>query len=148
MLGKEIVLRPDTNRGLECHVDADFAGNWDPKDTQNKDTARSRHGYIISYAGCPLIWKSQLQTEITLSSTESEHTGLSYAMHEVIPIINLLKEMDSKGFPILEQKSTITCAVFEDNSGAIEMAKNENTGLARKTSTSNCVTSATTSTKD
>ena len=40
-LGKGIVFRPDTNNGLECHVDADFAGNWDSKDTQNKDTTRS-----------------------------------------------------------------------------------------------------------
>lgn len=42
-------------------------GNWDLKDPANdRDTARSRHGYIINYAGCPLLWKSQLQTEIAL----------------------------------------------------------------------------------
>ena len=122
--GKGIVFKTDKNKGLECYVDADFAGNWDPKDTQNKDTARSRHGYIISYAGRPLICKSQLQTEIALSSTESEYTGLLYAMRKVIPTINLLKEMDTKGFSISGRKSTITCAIFEDNSGAIEMAKN------------------------
>ena len=25
------------------------------------------------YSGCPIVWKSQLQTEIVLSSTESEY---------------------------------------------------------------------------
>ena len=52
--------------------------------TGDRDKARSRHGYIILYYGCPLIWKSQLEMEIALSSIESEYTGLSYAFHEAI----------------------------------------------------------------
>ena len=59
-------FRADITHGLEVFVDASFAGNWGKKDAQtgDRDTARSRHGYIILYYGCPLIWKSQLQTEI------------------------------------------------------------------------------------
>ena len=86
---KGTILKPDPNRGLEVHVDADFAGNWDPEETQDRDTARSRHGYIVSYAGCPITWKSQLQTEIAMSSSESEYTGLSYALMEAIPIMQM-----------------------------------------------------------
>ena len=77
---KGTILRPDKSKGLEVYVDADFAGNWDPKEFEDPDTARSRHGYFITFAGCPIVWKSQLQTEIALSSTESEYTGLSYAL--------------------------------------------------------------------
>jgi hypothetical protein len=66
-----------------------------------RDTVRSRHGYIILYGGVPITWKSQLQTEIALSSTESEYTGLSYALQEAILIMQLLKEMKTMGFPIL-----------------------------------------------
>src|SRR5210317_790954 len=84
---KGTILRPDKTRGLEVFVDADFAGNWDPKETEDRDTARSRHGYFITFAGCPLVWKSQLQTEVALSSTESEYTGLSYALRDAIPIM-------------------------------------------------------------
>ena len=40
-----MILRPDQTKGLELFVDADFAGNWDPEETQDIDTARSRHGY-------------------------------------------------------------------------------------------------------
>ena len=70
---KGIRFRVDITRGLEVFVDTSFAGNWDKQDAQtgDRDAARSRHGYIILYYGCPLIWKSQLQTEIALSSTES-----------------------------------------------------------------------------
>ena len=67
---------------------------------EDRDTACSRHGYIIKYMGCPIIWKSQLQTEIALSSTESEYTGLSYALREAIPIMSLLQEMQNFGLQI------------------------------------------------
>jgi len=103
-------------------VDADFVGNWNPKEGQYRDTARSRHGYIVTYAGVPITWKSQLQGEICLSSTESEYTGLSYALREVIPIMELLKEMKQLGFPVQSSTAKVHCRVFEDNSGALEMA--------------------------
>ena len=51
---------------------------------------QSRYGFIISYLGVPIILKSQLQTEIALSSTESEYIGISYALREAIPIMQLL----------------------------------------------------------
>jgi Reverse transcriptase (RNA-dependent DNA polymerase) len=58
--------------GLECFSDADFIGNWDKVDAETEvATARSRSGYVINYAGCPILWASKLQTEIALSSTES-----------------------------------------------------------------------------
>jgi hypothetical protein len=75
---------------------------WDPKEAAlDRDTARSQHGYIIKYAGSPLLWKSQLQTEIAMSTTESEYTGLSYALRDAIPVMELLKEMKSYGYPIM-----------------------------------------------
>ena len=56
-------------------MDADFAGNWNKEEAFNdRDTAHSRHGYFIMYAGCPIVWKSQLQMEIGVclhSSTSS-----------------------------------------------------------------------------
>jgi hypothetical protein len=119
-----MTFKPDTSAGLEVYVDADFSGNWDSTNAKSdRDTARSRHGYIIRYMGCPIVWKSQLQTEIALSSTESEYTGLSYALREAIPIMELLNEMHKRGFPVIKEKARVHCRVFEDNSGAIEMAR-------------------------
>jgi hypothetical protein len=120
---KGLILKPRKGKGLEVFVDADFSGNWDPSNPgKDRDTARSRHGYIVMYEGCPVIWKSQLQTEIALSSTESEYIGLSYALREVIPIKELLTEMKNHHFPMGKTTPKVKCAVFEDNSGALEMA--------------------------
>ena len=123
---KGMRFRADMTRGLEVFVDASFEGNWDMKDAQtgDRDTTRSRHGYIILYYGCSLIWKSQLQMEIALCSTESEYTGLSYALREAIPLMALLKELKEQCFPVDQTKASIQCKVFEDNSGAIEVATN------------------------
>jgi hypothetical protein len=97
---KGIIYTPNDN-DLELYVDSDWAGNWD-KDTAGHDpnTARSRHSYILYYRGCPLFWASQLQTEFAMSSTEAEYIGLSRALHETIPIIELLKEMQELGFDV------------------------------------------------
>ena len=119
---KGLIIRADPSKNLQMFVDANFAGNWDLKESDERDTARSRHGYVIKYRGCPVTWKSQLQTEICLLSTESEYTGLSYALREAIPIMQTLKEMKHMGLPIDRTSSKVYCTVFEDNSGAVEMA--------------------------
>ena len=123
---KGIRFRADITRGLEEFIDASFAGNWDKQDAQtgDRDTARSQHGHIILCYGCPLIWKSQLQMEIALSSIKSEYTGLSYALCEAIPLMTLLEELKEHGFPVDKTKASVQCRVFEDNSGAIEIATN------------------------
>ena len=115
-------IKPDLKESFRVYVDADFAGNWDKRYGHEPDTARSRHGYVIMYAGVPIVHKSQLQTEIALSTTESEYTGLSYALRETIPLMNLLKEMKEKGLPVLDHRPKVHCKVFEDNSGALEIA--------------------------
>jgi Reverse transcriptase (RNA-dependent DNA polymerase) len=121
---KGIIFQPNKISGLNVFVDSDWSGLWD-KDTAATDssTARSRHGFIVEYCGCPLIWASQLQTEITLSSTEAEYIGLSKSLRETIPIMNILQEMKAMKYKIGITHPKVHCKVFEDNSGALEMAK-------------------------
>jgi hypothetical protein len=118
---KGLIFKPK-QESFECWVDADFAGNWDPTDSTYPGTARSRTGYIITYAGCPLIWKSKMQTQVALSTTESEYLSLSTALREVIYMQQMLREMRKHGLDIEDTQPKIHCKVFEDNSGALEMA--------------------------
>ena len=129
---KGIYYRPDLSQGFQVYVDASFAGNWDPNVASwDSDTARSRTGYVIFYAGCPIVWASKMQSEIALSATESEYLAISTAMREVLPIIELLKEM-AKCLTVLQYKPPILhCSVFEDNTGAVEISKGAKTPLLR-----------------
>ncbi len=124
-IDKGILIKPDKQKGLEVYVDADFTGTWDKIDTTNRDTARSRHGYFICSNDVPITWKSQLQHEIELSTAEAEYTGLSYALREAIPIMNLLKEMTERKFNVSNEIAKVHCKVYENNSGAIEIAREE-----------------------
>ena len=118
------IIDPDSSKGLQVYVDADFAGNWDPRLAgEDIDTARSRHGYIIMYAGVPIIWKSALQTECALSTTEAELIGLSVSLRTAIPLLNMLNEMKDLGFPISAASPQVHCELFEDNNGALAIAK-------------------------
>ena len=59
-MGKGTILIIVKGENIEVYIDTNFAGNWDPKEYTNRDTARSRHEYFIRYRGCPVLWKSQL----------------------------------------------------------------------------------------
>jgi hypothetical protein len=119
-----IIFKPTTTPSLNLFIDSDWSGLWDKSiAATDSSTARSRHGFIMEYCGCPLIWASQLQTEIALSSTEAEYISLSKALRETIPIMNILQEMKNLKYKIGITNPKVHCKVFEDNSGALEMAK-------------------------
>lgn len=85
-------LTPDPRKGLEVWADAAFSGDFDPEGAGvNIDTAQSRHDYIMTYAGIPLLHKSQLQGECVLSSTKAELIGLSAALRKSTPILNICR---------------------------------------------------------
>ena len=120
---KGIILNPDQNQGFEVYVDASFAGDWDPENAAWDDkTAKSRMGYIFMFAGCPILWASKVQGEVALSTTESEYIAISAATREVLPLIELMEELHEQGIIEQDIKPTMRCRVFEDNSGAIELA--------------------------
>ena len=118
---KGIIFKPDISKGVECYVDADFAGGWPQADADNADCVLSRTGFVVFYAGCPIFWASRLQTEITLSTAESEYVALSTAIREVISLMHLMDEI-TKVFKIDCPKPKVFCKVFEDNKSCIEMA--------------------------
>ena len=103
-----------TSLGTFTHAEAD-----DPS------SCLSCTGYIIMYANCPILWSSKMQSIITLSTTEAEYVALSTALRDVIYILQLTTEMKSHGFNVpTPGPPKVTCRVFEDNAGALELAKN------------------------
>ena len=81
------------------------------------------HAQVLSlYAGCPITWRSKLQTKIALSTTESEYIALSTAMREVIPFLGLMKETATL-FGLLTREPVFRCTVWEDNESCMTVAK-------------------------
>ena len=119
-LGTTII--PNGTLGLDCYVDADFGGLYKREPDSSSDSARSRTGYIIMLGGCPLTWKSQLQSEICLSTLESEYVALSASLRTLLPIKRLLFELAQALVLPGTMIASIHCRTFEDNNGALILA--------------------------
>ena len=75
------------------YVDADFAGLWSSEDPLAPEIVKSRTGYVISFRGCPVYWKTKLQTLVAVSTMEAEYAALSNCMRELIHLKRLVEEI-------------------------------------------------------
>lgn len=76
---------------------------------------KSTTGYIIRVFRNVIYWRSKKQGSVTKSSTSAEYVALSDSVSEVKVILNLLND-----FRIKINKPV---KIYEDNSGAIAIAK-------------------------
>jgi hypothetical protein len=77
---KGLIMEPSKDISLDCYVDADFAGLYGVEDSQNPVSVKSRTGYVLMLANCPLLWVSKMQTEIAASTMEAEYIALSQSI--------------------------------------------------------------------
>ena len=119
---KGIYIEISNKLNLETYCDADFCGLFGSENARDRNSARSRGGYIISFGGVPLIWKSFLISRICLSTLESEYCTLSKTMVQVIALENLIREILDGLLLNQGATSTLSSCVFEDNNGALLLA--------------------------
>jgi hypothetical protein len=117
---KGIILKPSDTHAIDCYVDADFAGAWTHGNSHHPSSVYSRTGYTITFAGCPILWLSELQTEIALSTTESEYISLSQSLCDLIPLRHLIHKL-GKFFNYSSAQVTTHSTVFEDNKGCVDL---------------------------
>jgi hypothetical protein len=122
-----LILNPrkDDPLKIECYADADFAGLWNSEQEQDPHCVRSRTGFIVMIANCPVIWKSKLQTEIALSTMESEYIALSTSCRDLLPLQNLVTEVATACGAIEGDTMTIQSTIFEDNEPCKKLAEME-----------------------
>ncbi|KAH9688524.1 Integrase catalytic domain-containing protein [Citrus sinensis] len=78
--------RDDTlGQGVIGYVDSDYVGDLDKR--------RSTTGYVFTFAGGPISWKSTLQSTVALSTTEAEYMAIVEAIKEAIWLQDLLENL-------------------------------------------------------
>ena len=83
---------------------------------------KSRSGFVIVYAGVPVMWQSKLQTETALSTMEVEIIALAACMRELIPIMDMVQLLAvAVGIPAGDVNMKVS--VHEDNLGALVLAE-------------------------
>ena len=84
-----IVYNPDTSKGFECHVDAEFAGGRKEANVDDAENVMLQTRMVTMYYNCPIFWHISLQTEIALSTAEAEYIALSSALRQVLPLTTM-----------------------------------------------------------
>ena len=97
-----------TGEKLYGYSDADWASDADDR--------YSTSGNVLLMAGGAISWLSQKQTTVALSTAEAEYMALGSATQETIWLRHLLSD--------LQVNTDYPTEIFEDNQGAIAMAKN------------------------
>jgi hypothetical protein len=124
-IDKGMILKPTESLDIECYVDSDFCGLWKTEDRSDPTSVKSRTGFVICIANCPVVWSSKLQSRIANSTMEAEYNALSSAMKEVLPLQELLRAV-AKGVGLPEDFHTeFRTTVWEDNNGALTLANLE-----------------------
>lgn len=90
------------------YVDADWANC--------SETRRSTSGYIFQVSGCPVIWSSRKQPIVTLSTTEAEFVAATTAAQEALWLQKVVTD--------LQLNPELPTIIYEDNYGALQVAKN------------------------
>jgi hypothetical protein len=117
-----IIYDPKRDQSIEVYAEADFCGSWTMA-PQDIITAKSRTLYIVNFSDCPIVWTSKLQTQIALGTTEAEYISLSQSLREAIPLMHLVREMNEKSTTTYSDVPKVYSKTFEDNSGALEIAR-------------------------
>ena len=121
-----MTFHPTGHLDIKCYDDADFAGLYCLDPDASPNSVCSRTGYIIILGNCPLLWKSQLQSKIALSTLQAEYSALSHCMCTLLPLCALLVEL-TNGLSLSDNITlSIKCTVFEDNSSMLLLETNQN----------------------
>jgi hypothetical protein len=94
---KPLYFKSDPSKDFDCYCDANSSGPafaaMDPS------TAKSRSGWVILYACCPIIWASKLWSEVlALSMTEAKHIAMLMVLGDIFPLMSLVQEMREQNF--------------------------------------------------
>ena len=120
---KGLILNPSDELNIDSYPDADFAGIYGHEESSDPACAKSRTGFVINVANCPVLWVSKLQQQTALSTIEAEINALANSCRELFPIIDLVQEVgEVVGLPT-EDLTTINVSIHEDNAGALVLAE-------------------------
>jgi hypothetical protein len=120
---KGLILNPSSQTlKINCYPDADFAGMYGYEKNDDPACVKSRTGFVINIANCPVLWCSKLQQETATSTMQAEIIALAHSCWELLPIMDMVESMSSAvGLPSPETSMHVT--IHEDNAGALILAQ-------------------------
>jgi hypothetical protein len=97
----------ESAHSLEAYVNADWA---------SQPHRHSMSGYTVLLHSSPVVWSTQKQTIIALSTAEAEYIALTVVMCEILYLQALIAELYEANIPPI--------SVYCDNQGAVALTTN------------------------
>lgn len=97
---------------IVAYSDSDYAGC--------KDDRKSTTGYVIQFGSTPVIWKSNKQTSVALSTMQAEFVALASSATDIVWLRYILEQINWE----LPSVPCVKC----DNQAAMNFAKGNNVG--------------------
>jgi hypothetical protein len=117
-----MIVKPTGKLELVDWSDSDFCGLYRRDPDASPSSVKSRGGFMLTLSDVPLVWKSQLHSEITLSTTEAEYSTLSMSLRTLLPLRDLLIEVTQAIGVEPTLRASIHCRAFQDNRAAHQLA--------------------------
>jgi hypothetical protein len=106
-----MLIFSSSEEGLIGHSDSDYAAD--------QDDSKSTSAYMYQLFGEPISWKSQKQSMVATSTTETEYIGLLNASCEALYLIQLLHDFR------LDPNLYDPTVLYRDNQASIALLKNQ-----------------------
>ncbi len=117
-----LVLNPSEMLKIDCYPVADFAGMYGHEVFSDPSCVKSRTGYTITVADCPVVWQSKLQTETATSTMEAKIIALTHSARDLFPIMDMVDLLGKEvGLPVGD--TTMNVSIHEDNTRALILAE-------------------------
>lgn len=113
-------LKGTTSVGIKYEVggDPEFKLYSDSDHAGCGDTRRSTTGWILTFMGGPVSWRSHRQSTVALATCDAEYTAAAEATQEAIYVKGFVNDLQIKDFEIK------TLPLFIDNEAALSLSKN------------------------
>ena len=103
---------------IDDFPDADFAGLYGYEENADPASVKSRTGFVIAVAMCPVVWVSKLQTETALSTMEAEIIALAHSCRELFPVLDMVSCL-GPACGIQGGDATMGVTIHEDNAAVL-----------------------------
>jgi hypothetical protein len=67
------------------------------ENSSDQSCVKSRNGFVITVANCPVLWQSKLQTETALSTMEAQVIALADSCQELCPNMDIVSFVGNNG---------------------------------------------------
>lgn len=121
-MSKGLIMTPSYGLLVDCYPDANFASHYGQEDSQDLHFARSHTRCVILVFGCPVLWKSKLQTEIALSTMKAEYNALRQACKDLFSIMDVAQELCSALSLPQTRIANMQIRISQDNIGTLTLA--------------------------